>query len=373
MQPDVGSPGREEAAPKLWIVRGAPGVGKSAVGRRIRRSCPSSAVVEVDVLRSMVTDIDWTSSASHELGLRLAADAARSLLAEGYDPVVVIDTLLGDALAYFLSRISAPVMVFTLVAREDQLSSRARGRGSGFQNQKVMLEMNRWFLEHAGGNDERVDTTNLTADQVAAEIVERAGQPARRREESHRTATVSVGALESASGRLLLVRHARPDYAFQGPYDVPPGPPISAKGLEQARSLGEFLERWHIDRCISSPFERAMQTARIASGGRTAIEEAGEWGELGPSEPYRNVLARVRGWLEGNLPRQGETVLIVGHGASLNAALELLAPGISREAPRDRHGNLIPQGGLWLVELRAGEVAVRGSDSLSREVPGGPA
>ena len=353
---EQGRPESVATRPQVWVVRGAPGVGKSALGRRLKRTLPAAAVVEVDVLRSMRSDVDWTDRESHHLGLRVAAEVVRCLLAEGTDPVVVIDTLLGDALDYFLSRLDCPVRVFTLTAQDDALVGRARGRGSGFQNRQVMLEMNRWFQTHAKADAIVIDTTNRSADEVATEVLGSATGSWKNTPPANPVAASPMVLPGDVSGGIVFVRHARPDRTFSGPYDVAPGPPLSGGGVKQALELSDFFRDWRIDEWVASPFERALQTARIISCEGAVVAEAEAWGELGPSEPYREVRSRVRKWLETHLPRRGETILVVGHGASLNAAIELLVPNAFRASNKDRHGNVVPQGGAWTVEWRGGEM-----------------
>ena len=65
--------------------------------------------------------------------------------------------------------------------------------------------------------------------------------------------------------RLYLLRHAQSKGnkrgIFQGTIDLP----LSAEGMEQAISAGEFLKRFKIDRIVTSPQLRAKQTAEIVS------------------------------------------------------------------------------------------------------------
>ena len=65
--------------------------------------------------------------------------------------------------------------------------------------------------------------------------------------------------------RLYLLRHAQSEGnkkgIFQGTIDLP----LSAKGMEQAISAGEFLKRFKIDGIVTSPQLRAKQTAEIVS------------------------------------------------------------------------------------------------------------
>ncbi len=63
--------------------------------------------------------------------------------------------------------------------------------------------------------------------------------------------------------RLLVVRHGQTDYnaqrRYQGAIDVA----LNATGVRQAEALAQRLPADEIDVIISSPLERALQTARI--------------------------------------------------------------------------------------------------------------
>jgi len=63
--------------------------------------------------------------------------------------------------------------------------------------------------------------------------------------------------------RLLVVRHGQTDFnaerRYQGATDVA----LNATGVRQAEALAQRLRAVEIDVIVSSPFERALQTARI--------------------------------------------------------------------------------------------------------------
>ena len=98
--------------------------------------------------------------------------------------------------------------------------------------------------------------------------------------------------------RLILVRHAHSD-----PGEPDELRPLSSRGREEARALGERLAAERPDAVLSSPLLRARQTAAAiakASGADLRIDE-----RLAPGATADDVLAAVAG--------AGETVVTVGH------------------------------------------------------------
>jgi phosphohistidine phosphatase len=98
--------------------------------------------------------------------------------------------------------------------------------------------------------------------------------------------------------RLILVRHAHADAG-----DPDELRPLSARGREEARALGERLAAERPALVVSSPLLRARETASAiakAAGTEHRIDE-----RLAPGAAADDVLAAVEG--------AGETVVTVGH------------------------------------------------------------
>ena len=98
--------------------------------------------------------------------------------------------------------------------------------------------------------------------------------------------------------RLILVRHAHSD-----PGDPDELRPLSARGREEARALGERLATERPDAVVSSPLLRARETAAAiakAAGIEPRIDE-----RLAPGAGADDVIAVAEG--------QGATVVTVGH------------------------------------------------------------
>ena len=143
---------------------------------------------------------------------------------------------------------------------------------------------------------------------------------------------------------LLLVRHGETDWnaerRWQGHADVP----LNARGLEQARALGERLSAEPVDAIYSSDLSRARDTAAVVGKrlgvavvldadlreidvgpieGLTAEEARGFDGWQG--EPKEAHAARVLRAVHSIAERHpGERVLVVTHGGSLRRIHEYL-------------------------------------------------
>ena len=66
--------------------------------------------------------------------------------------------------------------------------------------------------------------------------------------------------------RILLIRHGETELTGQVLYGRMPGVHLSAKGSKQAQALAQGLKKnYHISHLISSPLDRALETARYLS------------------------------------------------------------------------------------------------------------
>jgi probable phosphoglycerate mutase len=167
--------------------------------------------------------------------------------------------------------------------------------------------------------------------------------------------------------RLFLVRHgattASAEDRFAGAIDTP----LSDEGRRQASLLGDRLARETLDAVYSSPMQRAMDTARLASGREPHPEPAlkeiahGHWEGLTRQEAETKFADEMAAWEEDPFtfaPEGGESgvsvlaralpvirqiveqhagkqVLVVSHKATLRLVLCSLL-GIDAKGYRDR-------------------------------------
>ena len=118
--------------------------------------------------------------------------------------------------------------------------------------------------------------------------------------------------------RLYLVRHAHSD-----PGDPDSLRPLSARGREQARELGERLGAVEPYAVLASPLLRARETAAAiakAAGVDLRVDE-----RLAPGATAADVLSAVDG--------AGATVVVVGHQPDCSEIALTLGAGDREFAP----------------------------------------
>jgi|SRR5690242_9756925 broad specificity phosphatase PhoE len=122
--------------------------------------------------------------------------------------------------------------------------------------------------------------------------------------------------------RILLIRHGSTDLLGRVLYGRMPGVHLNEEGRSQARATGEALkQRYAIDAVVSSPLERATQTARFVAdpqGLDVAIDEGLNELECGTwvGKPFSD-LSRCEEWQQFNRLRsltrapEGESLMEV--------------------------------------------------------------
>jgi broad specificity phosphatase PhoE len=139
---------------------------------------------------------------------------------------------------------------------------------------------------------------------------------------------------------IWLVRHAD---CYQDLTDTS-DPPLSALGRDQARRLAERVRRAKPAAIYSSPYRRAVETAK-AIGDDVRVDdrliemalEVTEDGSLDLREAPSGVADRMRAVVDEIIQRHpGERVVVVSHGAAIIACLTdvlRLEPGQLRMLP----------------------------------------
>lgn len=165
------------ASADLILLKGAPGVGKSTVGRLLAQHFSSGVRIEVDTLRQMVISVDWTNQAEHRKVLKLSVQLAAGFLSSGFCPVILIDTFSGDKIDGFLTDFhslcpSKRVCVVVLHASEDVLRERLLHREAGaFRDVAIAMRINEQAISNVHPRGHLVDTTNLTQEKVLESIM----------------------------------------------------------------------------------------------------------------------------------------------------------------------------------------------------------
>jgi predicted kinase len=158
---------------QFLILRGAPGVGKSTVAELLRERFPKGISIEVDMLRGMVHGNPWGSSLHHGHAVSAAGQLALHYAACGYQPVVIVDCLVGRSLDDLVEQLGqCNCAVYTLVASEAVLRDRIRLREQhGFTDESLAVSLNRAIASAPFPEAEIIETTALSPQAVADHIV----------------------------------------------------------------------------------------------------------------------------------------------------------------------------------------------------------
>lgn len=118
------------------------------------------------------------------------------------------------------------------------------------------------------------------------------------------------------SRQLLILRHAKSAWDSDSSSDF--SRPLAARGLRDAPRMGDWLKEQGFipDLVVSSPAERAKQTARIVCRSLDYVKKKIVWDERiygAGMEDLEKVLASI--------PPEAQRVMLVGH----NPGLEFLA------------------------------------------------
>ena len=153
---------------------------------------------------------------------------------------------------------------------------------------------------------------------------------------------------------LYLVRHATPDWSRTDiSYTLPPGPPLTPQGEQEAAALGEFLREAGVRQVFYSPMERCRRTAELAAAALGLEPQAdpglGEWQ---PGEAEAVVRARfLPVWerLSANGHGAGPAALVTHGGpiAMMLAQLGLDANALAHYRKTFDRNNPLPPAGVW--------------------------
>lgn len=155
----------------VLVIRGAPGVGKSTLGRGLRKTLPYGAVIEVDDLRGMLTQVDWTSRLDHDVALDIALGAVERLVALGRRPCVLIDTFSRSRLTTVQARLDAAGrhhFTLSLWAKPSVVAARLAARSTGFKDWEPSRILNDEVRAVRYPRERLVDATMLDPDGVLA-------------------------------------------------------------------------------------------------------------------------------------------------------------------------------------------------------------
>jgi uncharacterized phosphatase len=101
--------------------------------------------------------------------------------------------------------------------------------------------------------------------------------------------------MKGATTMIYVVRHGQTDVNKEGRLQGRAGLPLNEEGIHQAKDLREKLKHIKFDYVISSPQERAVQTAEIATRLTPIIEERLNVFDLGTADGLKKEEVKLYG------------------------------------------------------------------------------
>ena len=157
----------------------------------------------------------------------------------------------------------------------------------------------------------------------------------------------------------VLVRHGESVLNVERRVNGDPavGVPLSARGEEEARRLGDELAHVPIDLCVHTRFARTLQTARLALGdGNVPYEVEPDLDDIDVGELEGQTIEKYRAWKR----EHGRSDAFPG-GESLDAAALRCARAFRRLAARSERVMLVV---AHEIAVRYAVNAAAGSDEL---------
>lgn len=158
--------------PDVFVIRGAPGSGKSETAKCLAARLGKCVRVEVDTIRAMVIPTDWTNQTEHINVLSLTVELVAGFIRMGHSPVIVVDTFSGKKLFEFLAKLKLlnqrlKVSVFSLVVSSDILRERVNRRPSNqFKDIDISEKQNSDIMEQSESSERLIDNSELTPVEV---------------------------------------------------------------------------------------------------------------------------------------------------------------------------------------------------------------
>jgi hypothetical protein len=124
----------------------------------------------------MINRVEWIHARQDIPGVEAAWAACRSYLANGYCPVLIVDTFGSPKYKKIVSLIHASPQnrschTIALYCSDEELVSRITLRKNGFSDRENALKLNEEVRNHRHRNETVIDTTGRSPESVLAEVL----------------------------------------------------------------------------------------------------------------------------------------------------------------------------------------------------------
>ncbi len=157
----------------IIIIRGAPGVGKSTLSKRLNDLFHGGVTIEVGPMLKMINQFEDGNSVQYSDTLNAIYLLTLNYLESGYMPIIIIGPLKATRIQmHFLHKLQKEIkyIVITLIATNEDLSHRIDKRSIGFKNKTVSYAVNDDIINNYVANEIRFNTSGKSEEEVFEEV-----------------------------------------------------------------------------------------------------------------------------------------------------------------------------------------------------------
>jgi predicted kinase len=155
---------------QIIIIRGAPGVGKSTLVRRLKSKFKNGVTIEIGNMLKLINNFEDGNSKQYLDTLENARILCLNYLKAGYAPILLVGPFKAARMRNYLTgKLDKDVsyLVITLLAtNHTDLSDRIDGREIGFKDKSISYIVNEDMLNYEIGNEIRYDTSGKSPEEI---------------------------------------------------------------------------------------------------------------------------------------------------------------------------------------------------------------
>lgn len=147
--------------PKLYIIRGASGVGKSTVLNHLKAQLDDAFLIDIDSVRAKFSRMDWLNGVTEFVNAqKIVRVMVNEVIKLGYGNIIVADPFPIELLKLFLEDISCPIHIISLYCDSEELLRRLEERGRPILHREHIFNLNKVIREYD------LDLMDIKADRV---------------------------------------------------------------------------------------------------------------------------------------------------------------------------------------------------------------
>ena len=162
--------------PKLILIGGAPGIGKSSLARQLKKTFAKGVTLETDELWGCINNVDWYNQEQHLVALQQTFLLAESYFNLGFQPIIVVDVFTNRSLVRTFELLEKhktlkPYKIISLFMDDSQLKDRVLSRGEGWKNLESCYYCNREIQTQNTTNQTLINIDGLDKETLAKKVL----------------------------------------------------------------------------------------------------------------------------------------------------------------------------------------------------------